>query len=115
MNSITVTGRLVKDLELKESEKAGKYCILTIADAQGKDRTAFIDCFATGWTAENLAKWFKKGSPITIVGELRQSQGKTKGGENYSKFSVYVEEWWFVPGSKNDLANIPPDAQDMPF
>ena len=52
-------------------------------------------------SAENIAKFFTKGSPILIEGRLRQESWTDKeSGKQRSKLLVVLERFEFV-GSKN--------------
>lgn len=86
MNSITLSGRIVKDIELKTSTKGTKYVMFTVADKKNKDTTFFFDCSATGATAENIAKFFIKGDQIIITGSLQQTKYKDSKLNNNTIF-----------------------------
>lgn len=75
-NRVILSGNLVRDIEVKvmESESAKHVANFTVAvqRPQSKDAVAdFINCVAWGQPADYLAKYGKKGSHITIEGELR--------------------------------------------
>lgn len=79
MNNIVVNGRLTKDPECKEG-KGTKYCSFSIADNINKDDVIFWNCLIYGKSAENLAKYKKKGDTITISGNIitDEYKGETK-------------------------------------
>ena len=61
------------------------------------DRPNFIDCSAFGKSAENIGKFFSKGSAILIEGKLRFEQWDDKQtGQKRSKLKVVIDQWSFV-------------------
>lgn len=75
-NRVILSGNLVKDVEVRVTEgESGKHVanfIVAVQRPQSKDAVAdFINCVAWGQPADYLAKYGKKGSHITIEGELR--------------------------------------------
>lgn len=93
MNSITVCGRMTRDPELRKvGEKQTSVCNFSVADNyfnQG-EQTNFWDCVAWGAQAENIAKYCKKGSQVTLVGECQTEKWKTKEGEDRKSTRVQV-------------------------
>ena len=53
----------------------------------GEYEADFIDCIVSGRQADNVANWTRKGSRVTVVGEL-----KTRNYENNQGQRVYVTE-----------------------
>lgn len=70
MNTVSLLGRMTKDVELKENQNGTKYINFCIAVDEGKDTTYFIDCKAWSNLAENISKYFKKGDKIAVTGHL---------------------------------------------
>lgn len=104
MNKVILLGRLVKDVELKKVQD------LSIGEASlavnGKDGEAiFIDLVSFGKLAENLAKFFRKGSRILIEGELKQDRFKGKDGKNKEKIKVILRNFSFID-SKSDKEEL---------
>lgn len=76
-NSAVVCGRLVNDLKLKTNVQDQKYCVFTIAVNNYYSKiTNFIPCIAVNKTAENMAKFLKKGALILVEGSLRSQTPK---------------------------------------
>lgn len=109
INQLTLLGRLTRDIELKTTAGGttlakGGIAVDSYAgkdrDGQAKKRTLFLDFVAFETTAENLAKHFKKGEPIILVGELVYQTWETDG-QKRSKHEMSVQRWSFVPGSGN--------------
>lgn len=98
MNKVIMLGRLVKDVELKQS-KAGKgFANFSIAvnRAFEKDKADFFQCMVFGKTAEYLDKYASKGSQVLIEGSVQIDEYE---GKYYTK--IMVERASLV-GNKNE-------------
>lgn len=112
MNQIVLTGRLVRDPELKQTNSGLSVCNFDLAVSRrfSKDETDFIKCVAWRQTAEFVSKWFSKGSGILVVGELHQKKFTDKDGNNRTDYEVGVNDAEFF-GSKSDNAAAPSGEQ----
>ena len=104
MNKITITGRLVRDPEMKTLSNGTENCRFTVAvDRQHKkdqpSRSDFFDCYAWSGTGAFVNAWFKKGSAITVVGRMESSQSE-KDGQKRTFWAINVEEVEFQMGQK---------------
>lgn len=76
MNNYTLIGRLVKDLEVKESENKKKYGYITVAvnrtykNAEGNYDTDFIDMIVWNEIAERISEYCHKGDLIGVTGRI---------------------------------------------
>ena len=76
MNNYTLIGRLVKDLEVKESENKKKYGYITVAvirtyiNAEGNYDTDFIDMIVWNEIAERISEYCHKGDLIAVTGRI---------------------------------------------
>lgn len=76
MNNYTLIGRLVKDLEVKESENKKKYGYITVAvnrtykNAEGNYDTDFIDMIVWNELAERISEYCHKGDLIGVTGRI---------------------------------------------
>lgn len=92
MNSITLSGRLVKDPELKSLESGTKYARFKIAVSRvgakdGQQKADFIPCIAWAKTAEILTQYAAKGSLVGVTGRLTANEYE-KDGEHKISFEV---------------------------
>lgn len=105
MRKVQLYGTLIKDLEVRYTRSAMPTAItntsIAVADGRNKDKTHFFDIKAIGKTGENMAKFFKKGDPILVNGRL-EHETWSKDGQNYSRVTVLVEEFYFTRGSKRE-------------
>jgi single-strand DNA-binding protein len=82
MNVVTLTARLTKDPELRQTRSEHSVSTLRVAIQRpsrkdGEDRGAvFYDVEVWNATAENCARFLKKGSRVAIVGRLELDQWK---------------------------------------
>lgn len=123
MNITVLSGRLVYDIEVKATDKGDKYLSTRIAVPRNdKNKTTdFFNFRAWGNTAEFIAKYFKKGDPITVIGELRNSAYDKKDGTRVETSFVEATKVEFVPrasrSEESGKAAEPKDAPvgDLPF
>lgn len=137
MNRVQLLGRLTRDVEIRYSqgEKATAIARSSIAvqrtfkNADGGYDADFINLVAFGRTAEFMEKYFRKGSPIAVTGEIRTGSYTNKDGNKVYTTDVNVTDVEFVPqdkGSKSssggekatgneDFMNIPEGIEELPF
>ena len=95
-NVVILTGRMAQDPRV--SQVQGHNGPRTIANFSlavrrnyknqaGEYEADFIDCIVSGRQADNVANWTRKGSRVTVIGEL-----KTRNYENNHGQRVYVTE-----------------------
>ena len=77
LNQTVIVGRIVKDLELHETENGNKVAQLTLAvprsfkNPNGEYETDFIPCVLWRGVAENTAEYCKKGDLVGIKGRIQ--------------------------------------------
>lgn len=112
MNNTTLTGRITKDIELKETNGT-MYCNFTlavnrVAKKEGQPTTDFISCVAFGKIAELMNKYLSQGSKILVTGEIRTGSYKNKEGNTVYTTNVVINNLEFLE-SKKDVKN------ELPF
>ena len=105
-NKVILGGRLTADVELKTTQSGISVCTFSLAVNRktGKDqeqKTDFINCTAWRTTAEFIARYFKKGSSLCVVGSLQKREWENKDGQKQYAVEVVVDEAMFVD-SKNE-------------
>ena len=102
-NLVILTGRLVRDPELKYNASGTAYCRFTIAVSRqfDKEKTDFISCTAFVKTAELIAEYVKKGHQLGIQGRIQQETYE-KEGQQTSKTGVVVDKIEFLEGKKEE-------------
>ncbi len=110
MNRVILTGRLVRDPELKHTTNNIPYVQFTIAVNRPfapKDSNAqqadFISCVVWRQAAENLARYIKKGGLIGIDGRIQsRSYDDASGTRQYTMDVVCDSIEFLEPKSKSD-------------
>lgn len=97
VNNCSFIGRLTGDISLETTGSGAKLARFSVAVQRGKDATDFIPCTAWEASAEFAAKYFSKGSPIAVRGELRTNKSQ-KDGVTRTFYDVRVNDIDFVPG-----------------
>ncbi|MBO7524721.1 MAG: single-stranded DNA-binding protein [Verrucomicrobia bacterium] len=99
-------GRLVKDSELTYSQDGKPSLKNAIAydrysASKQQKETSYINFIASGKTAENIQRYFQKGSLIYLTGDIEQIRWTDKAtGQNKSAHHLIVREFDFC-GSSN--------------
>ena len=102
MNLVCLIGRLTKDPELKTTQNGKSVVTFSLAvDGFKKGETDFIDCVAWNKTAENLAKFKKKGEQIAITGRLTTRNYEDRNGNKRKAVEVTVNDLQFIGGKSN--------------
>lgn len=111
MNCAIITGRFVKDPELRKNLKGEYWTRFTIAvpapRANGKDAD-FVRCVAWGSIADFICSNFVKGKKIEIMGELRSSDTECTCGKKSSMMELNVEKAYF--GEKKNTEELRQEA-----
>ena len=137
MNKVFMTGRLVKDPEMRDvkvGDDTVKKCRFRIAverrNAEGQ--ADFFNVVVWRKQAENCGKYLKKGSKVSVSGRLENSSFTGKDGKEIQNTDIVAEEVEFlnrVVGNENGdeqrvideqpLVNnadlMPIDDDQMPF
>ena len=104
MNSVSISGRITKDAELKSTQSGISVCSFTVAVDRPtvKDKADFIDCVAWRHTAEFVSKYFRKGDPIELVGVITTRNYEDKNGNKRKAVEVVCEHVNFPKQKKRD-------------
>lgn len=113
MTNLTIlTGRITKDLELKQ---AGQIQVtnfsMAVDNPYKRDDTSFFDIVAFGKTAELLNNYCGKGSKILIEGNLKQDRFQDKEGNNRSVVRVIANRIEFLDRKGSKQQNNQPQQQ----
>jgi single-strand DNA-binding protein len=143
MNNISIVGRITKDVETETTTSGIEYARFNVAvqseyrTADGEKKADFFPCVAWRETANNIAKYFKKGYPIGIVGSMNSRTYEKTDGTNQLIWEINVKTFSFVGGSNDEekenkltktktktkkatsipaeLTPFDPDDDDLPF
>lgn len=105
MNSVAITGRITKELELRYTPNGKPVCDFSLAVYRDKDNTDFINCSVWNNQAENLCKYQGKGSLIGLTGALRIDTYKDKDGNTRYKNYVLVNNIEYLSSKQETKAD----------
>ena len=113
MNSVILMGRLVRDVELKQTSTGKTYCRFSLAVKKefAKDGADFINCVAWDKRAEILANYLSKGQRILIQGRLNTSSYEANGETRYST-DVIVDKITFIENMTSGSSIESPEVED---
>lgn len=131
MNSVSLIGRLTRDIELRQAGETTVAHFTLAVDRRykkdGQQSADFISCVAFGKTAEFLSKYFQKGNKLALNGRI-QTGSYDKNGEKVYTTDIIADSVEFCEGknsggssgnTKSDDAfmNIPDDNGEdgLPF
>lgn len=122
MNLVILKGNVTRDIELTYTKGGTAVCEIGLAlnktwtdssTGEKKEKVSFHDCRAWGKTAEFIEKWFSKGKPILIQGELAQDEWEDKEtGKKRRKTVVLIDRVEFAGDvRKREAPEEPEDRQ----
>lgn len=103
-NKVILIGNLTSDVELKQSTSGVSVCSFNIAvNRKGakNNECDFITIVAWRQTAEFVSRYFKKGKPILVCGQIQTRSWTDKQGNKRIATEVIVDEVSFVGSNEN--------------
>lgn len=98
-NSITVSGNLTKDVELRFTGGGRAVASFGIAVArrfqvngEWQEQTSFLNVVAWGSLGENVAASLSKGSRAVVTGRLEQRSYETQDGDRRSVTEIVADD-----------------------
>ncbi len=111
MNKVYLIGNLTRDPELTTTTSGISVCRMSIAvgrrftNAEGSRETDFFNITAWRGTADNCAKFLKKGNKIAVSGSIQtRTYEKTDGTKGFS-IDIVADEVEFL-SSRNDNGDM---------
>lgn len=117
MNKTMHTGRLTHTPELKQTPSGVSVCNFTLAVKRPrvKDKADFLNFVAWRSQAEFLCKYFQKGDPVEVLGELHTGEYKDKDGNNRKTYIIECSEVSFcLTGGKSEQAEQTEQSEPPP-
>lgn len=118
MNSITFTGRLGKDPEIKKNSNGTEYVALNIAVDRIANKQRVTDWIPTvflGSSASTVNKYVGKGGRVSVTGTLTTNTYEKDGKKNTS-FSVIVDKFDIIDFKETaEKKSETPEQVEMPF
>lgn len=110
MNKVMLNGRLTKDVDLRYTPSGVAVCTFTLAVNQRKkenneSKADFITCVAFKNDAENMAKFLRKGSKVSVFGRLSSRTYVDSKEVTHYVTEVIVSEVEFLDPVNSDSSN----------
>ena len=127
MNSVQLSGRLTKDLELRILNNDNKTAVVNFiiavdremskekrqeCEEQGKQTADFIPVTVFGKPAENCANYLEKGSKVIVTGKITTGSYTAQTGETKYTMQVTADRVEFVGEKKKVNNQTPVDFMD---
>ena len=90
MKIITIAGNVGKDAVVRRTGNGDAVAGFSVAVTDRKKDTTWFDVSVWGKRGETLAQYIRKGSKVTVIGELstREHEGKTYLSVNASEIAL---------------------------
>lgn len=124
LNKVILIGNLGQDPELKSLPSGASVCNFSLAtkeswskDGDRQERTEWHRINVFGKTAENAAKYLKKGSKIYVEGRIQSRQWEDKDGNKRTSFEIVASAITFLDtkASRTEDHHQFDQDQDVPF
>lgn len=124
MNTVTLTGRLTRDPELRELPSGDSVCSMRVAvDRMGRGEEAgFVTVSSFGKSGEACAQILTKGWLVAVDGRLEHSEWIAEDGTQRSALQVIGQVEFLAAPRDHDTPGEPvavgatdSDGDDIPF
>lgn len=110
MNQVNLIGRLTKDVTINtygDKKNGGSFSYNSLAvrdgkDADGNERTQFIDLVFWNGGADLLEQYVKKGDLVGVTGKLVNNNYTDKDGVQHYSMRVSVQNLYLIPKAKEE-------------
>ena len=121
LNTVTIVGRLTKDVTLEYTSSGMAICKGSIAvnrnqkkNGEWQTTASFFDFSILGKIGENLKMYLTKGKQVVLGGYLKQDRWTGQDGQNHSKVYIGVESIQLC-GSKESEKSSNENFEDGDF
>ena len=127
-NLAIIIGRICATPELRTTPNGTSVCSFTVAvdrafkNADGDRVTDFINCVAYRNNAEFISKFFHKGSPIGLQGNIQTRSYTDKEGSKRTVTEIVVDKAFFTGSKEKTAVEVESpvqsefdDSADIPF
>ena len=121
MNKVILIGRLTRDPELRHTSSNLATTTITVAvsrrtnNQNGGPDADFISVVAWDKTAENIAKYMKKGNQIAVEGRIQTRNYENNEGKRVYVTEVVANNVQFLDSRNSSVANNVEDEIQSPF
>ncbi len=113
-NKVILVGNMTADPELKQTQSGVSVCSFSIAvqrrfsrAEQGQQNVDFINIVTWRQQAEFVSRYFKKGNPILVCGQLQTRTWTDNQGQKRYATDVVAEEVSFVSSAAQSNSQTP--------
>lgn len=120
-NKVILIGNMVADPELKQTPSGISVCRFRLAvqrkftKEEGQQTADFLEVVAWRQTAEFVSKYFKKGNPILVCGQIQSRNWEDKDGTKHNSVEILAEEVSFVASKESNDTYMPSAIDGRPF
>ena len=104
MNTVSIEGNLTRDSELKYTTNGTavlKFSIASNDKMKDQEEVIFIECVVFGKYGESLSQYLTRGTPVLVIGSLKQDHWVDNQGNKKSKIYIKVDKMKMFGGKKN--------------
>ena len=114
MNSISITGRLTDNPELKTTQSGVSVCQyrLAVKRPKVKDTTDFLTVVSWRKGAEYLATYGRKGDMVAVTGLLTARNWEDRDGHKRTAYEVVSDTVELIGGRKEETKTAEPVLND---
>lgn len=119
-NKVILVGNLTADPELRQTNSGLSVCSFSIAvnrrntKSDNEQSVDFINVVAWRQSAEFIARYFRKGKPILICGQLQTHSWTDNQGNKRTSTEVVADEVSFVGSDNAQNDSKPPVSYPNP-
>jgi single-strand DNA-binding protein len=115
MNSVTISGRLTGEPDLRHTAEERAFCTMRVAVDNGRHPTTYIDAVAFDAQAYACAEYLAKGRKIGVEGRLALREWREAGGPTRRRYSVIGRVEFLDPPPRAAAEEMPiGPAADVP-
>lgn len=113
INSVTLVGRVTKDLELKYSQGGVAVCKFNLAvnrnfkSKDGEQGADYPMILTFNKTAENAANYLRKGSLVGVTGRIQTGSYEDKDGRRVFTTEILADSVQFLEPKSSNTNNAP--------
>ncbi len=114
MNTISITGRLTDNPELKTTQSGVSVCQyrLAVKRPKVKDTTDFLTVVSWRKGAEYLATYGRKGDMVAVTGVLTARSWEDRDGHKRTAYEVVSDTVELIGGRKEETKTAEPVSND---
>jgi single-strand DNA-binding protein len=110
LNKVLIIGNLGRDPEVRTTQSGSQVATLNVAtserqkgrDGNWEEHTEWHRVVCFGKTAENVARFLKKGRTVYVEGKIRTNKWKDKDGQDRYTTEIIADNVRFIGGGRGE-------------